>query len=139
MNKIITLISASILFLIGGFCMFSYLLNIDKSGPRIVTTESPITIAGVLMRTSTKTIMRDAGTLGKRYKSVKDRNIVKHNAEPRGFAAVSRNFSSGGDSWDYIMGDVVSSTKDQPEELTTYTIPTGTYAVFRIAPRAKFL
>lgn len=115
------------------------LLKIDKSEPEIVTLKSAIKMTGVSINTSMKTIFKDAATLGKRYKSVKERNIVRHKTSPWAFVAISKNFTNGGENWEYLMGDVVDSFIDQPEELTDFEIPAGTYAVFKISPRFSFL
>ena len=119
--------------------MFFGLLNIDKSDPDLVVLKSPVKMAGVSINTSMKTIFKDAATLGKQYKSVKDRNIVKHKTVPWAFVAISKNFTNQGNNWDYLMGDVVDSFDSQPDELVCFEIPARTYAVFKISPRFSFL
>jgi len=119
--------------------MFFGLLNIDKSDPEIVTLKSSIKMIGVSINTSMDTIFKDAAALGRKYKSIKDRNIIKHKTSPWAFVAISKDFTNNGDNWEYLMGDVVDSFDGQPEELTEFEIPAKTYAVFKISPRFSFL
>lgn len=133
------IISIIIIVLIGGLVMFFGLLNIDKSEPKIITLNSSIKMVGILTNTSMDTIFKDAETLGKKYKSVKDQNIIKHKTNPWAFVAISKNFTNQGNNWEYLMGDVVDSFNDQSKELISFEIPAGTYAVFKISPRFSFL
>ena len=77
-------------------------------------------------------------SLGQKYKEIKESNRVKNKKDPWAFVAISRNFSDD-ESWEYLMGDVVSSFDGSAQELTKCEIPAQTYAVFKIRPRFSFL
>lgn len=119
--------------------MFFGLLRIDKSAPEIVVLKSPIKMVGVSMNTSMNTIFKDAVILGKKYKSIKNQNIIRHKTNPWIFVAISKNFTNQGNNWEYLMGDVVDSFDDQSKELINLEIPAKTYAVFKISPKFNFL
>lgn len=109
-----------------------------KSEPRIVKLESAIKMAGVSMRTGKETIYKDAVLLGKEYQRVKEQNLIQGQKEPRAFVAISKDYSNDNSSWEYLMGDVVTSFDSVPEGLTAFEIPAKTYAVFTIQPKFKF-
>ena len=119
--------------------MFFGLLKIDKSEPQIVTLAASIKMIGVSMRTGLKTIYKDAARLGKKYKSIKDQDVIKNIKEPRAFVAVSKDFRDDNTTWEYLMGDVVASFDYVPEGLIAFEIPAKTYAVFTIRARFRFL
>ena len=112
---------------------------VDKSEPKIVKLESPIKMVGVSMRTSIKTIYKDAVLLGKEYQQVKEQNLIQNKKEPWAFVAISKDFSNDNSSWEYLMGDVVTSFGSVPKGLIAFEIPVKTYAVFTIHPKFKFL
>jgi len=122
--------SAILLFesLIGG---------IERVEPRIVTLGEPIKMIGVSTRTGMKTIFKDAARLGQEYKKIKDANLIKDKKEPWGFVAVSKDFQ-GEESWEYLMGDVVTCLDFVPEGCKSFEIPAMTYAVFPIRPKSKY-
>jgi len=115
--------------------MLYSLLNVKREAPEIVTLPEPIKMAGVEMRTGAKSIFNDSQTLGKRYQQIKAQGLVRHKKQPWGFVAISKAFGSDG-SWDYLMGDVVTTFDDLPEGLVHYEIPARAYAKFRLQPRA---
>jgi AraC family transcriptional regulator len=119
--------------------MFLGLARIDKSEPRIVKVETPIKMIGVSMKTTMKSIYKDAGTLGKEYQKVKERILVQNKKVPWAFVVISKDFSDDKSSWEYLMGDVVTTFDDIPKNLISFEIPVGTYAVFSIRPRFSFL
>lgn len=119
--------------------VFMCLKLVDRAEPKIVKLDSPIKMVGVSKRTGAKTIYKDAVLLGKAYQKIKAQNIIRNKKEPRAFVAVSKDFSNDNSSWDYLMGDVVTSFSNVPEGLTTFDIPSGTYAVFTIRPKFRFL
>lgn len=119
--------------------MFFNLIKIDRSEPQIVTLNSTIKMVGVSQNTSLKTIFKDAGVLGKKYRDIKEKDIVINKKQPWAFVAVSKNFTNNGNNWEYLMGDVVTSFDKQPADLIKFEIPAKTYAVFKISPRFSFL
>jgi AraC family transcriptional regulator len=119
--------------------MFFHPVEIDKSEPRIIDLDTPIRMIGVSIRTGMKTIYKDAVTLGKQYRKIKDQNLVQNKKEPWAFVAVSRDYSEDNSKWEYLMGDVVTSFDNAPGGLIAFEIPAHTYAVFTIRPRFRFL
>lgn len=109
----------------------------DRSEPRIVTLDAPVMMAGVSARTGIDTIFRDVPALGKKYKKIKQ--SIMDRKKPWAFVAISKNFSSDTRQWDYLMGDVVTSFDSVPNDLETFSIPSGTYAVFTVRPVFTFL
>ncbi|HSB01623.1 MAG TPA: GyrI-like domain-containing protein [Anaerolineales bacterium] len=123
--------------LAGAILLFDMLVGaIEKPQPKIVTLNEPIKMIGVSMRTGMKTIFKDAPKLGQEYKKVKDANLIKNKKEPWGFVAISRDFQ-GTESWEYLMGDVVTCLDVVPEGLKSFEIPPMTCAVFPICPKSK--
>jgi predicted transcriptional regulator YdeE len=110
---------------------------IEKAEPTIVTLSEPIKMVGIATRTGMKTIFKDAARLGQEYKKIKDANLIRNKKEPWGFVAVSKDFQ-GMESWEYLMGDVVTCLDFVPEGLQSFEIPPLTYAVFPIRPKSKF-
>ncbi len=115
------------------------LLNIDKSEPQIVTLAANIKMIGVSMRTGLKTIYKDAALLGKKYRGIKDQDLIKNKKEPWAFVAVSRDFRDDNTTWEYLMGDVVTTFDHVPEGLAAFEIPAKKYAVFTIRVKFRFL
>lgn len=110
---------------------------IEKREPQIVSLSEPIKMIGVSTRTGMKTIFKDAARLGQEYKRIKDANVIRNKKEPWGFVAISKDFQ-GQESWEYLMGDVVTTFDLVPEGLQCFEIPPLTYAVFSIRPKSKF-
>jgi predicted transcriptional regulator YdeE len=119
--------------------MYFGLIKIDKSEPKIIKLETPIKMIGVSMKTSMNTIYKDAAILGKEYEKIKNQNLVQNKKTPWAFVAVSKNFSNDNNSWEYLMGDVVTSFDNVPKGLIAFEIPARTYAVFTIRPKFSFL
>jgi AraC family transcriptional regulator len=119
--------------------MFFGLINVDKSEPRIIKLDAPIKMIGVSMRTGLKTIYKDAPVLGKEYQKITDQGLIKNKNTPWAFVAISKDFSSDNKSWEYLMGDVVTTLDDAPKGLIAFEIPAKTFAVFAIRPRFGFL
>ena len=138
MKKVILIIFIIILIIIiGGTIMLFGLLKIDKSEPKIIQLNSPIKMIGVSIRTGMKTIYKDAVVLGKEYQKIKD--SIQNKKEPWAFVAISKDISSDNSSWEYLMGDVVTTFDKVPQSLATFEIPAKTYAVFTIRPKLSFL
>ena len=115
------------------------LLKVDKSEPKIVRLDAPIKMIGVSMRTSLKTIYKDAVTLGKEYRKIKKQNLVQNKRIPWAFVAISKDFSDDNSSWEYLIGDVVTTFDNIPKGLKAFEIPVKTYAIFTIRPKFNFL
>jgi AraC family transcriptional regulator len=127
------------LFSQGDIPMFFGLISVDKSEPRIVALEAPIKMVGVSMRTGMKTIYKDAPVLGKKYRKITEQGLIKNKKLPRTFVAISKNFSSDNRSWEYLMGDVVTTFDEAPKNLIAFEIPAKTFAVFSMRSRFRFL
>jgi predicted transcriptional regulator YdeE len=137
MKIIIILILA--LILIGGLVM-SFLLNkICDTEPEIVTLRESIKFVGLSVKTDDKKIYKDAAQLGKNYSQFKKNHDIPNLRDPWAFVAYSRDFDEETRSWEYIMGDVVTSLDSVPEGLKGYEIESGKYAIFTIKPKFNFL
>jgi predicted transcriptional regulator YdeE len=141
MRKIIIIILVIIaaLLILGGVIM-SFLLNkIDNMEPEIVPLQEPIKFAGMSVNTDVKKIYRDAAKLGKDYVQFKETNNIPNLKDPWAFVAYSRDFDEKTRSWEYLMGDVVTSLDSVPQGLKGYEIPAGEYAIFKIKAKFKLL
>lgn len=113
--------------------------KIEFPVPEIIRLEEPIKIVGLAIQTGTKTVYKDVPELGKKFHSLKKSKGLKHRKMPWGFAAVTKDFDQKQGTWTYIIGDVVTSLKDQPAEFVTFEIPAGTYAVFTVRPKNRLV
>ncbi|MBN2102676.1 GyrI-like domain-containing protein [bacterium] len=114
--------------------------KINHAEPKIVTLESPIFFIGLGVKTDMKKIYKDASRLGKTYASFKKNHEIPNLKDPWSFVAYSRDFDESTRSWEYIMGDVVTSLNSVPEGLQGIEIPSGSsYAIFTIRARLPFL
>jgi predicted transcriptional regulator YdeE len=130
---IIICVTVAIIF----FAYFKLIGSFHQPIPRITTLERPLKVVGVSMRTTQKSISKDVIVLGKKYKKVKDSGVIKNQEIPWKFVAISKDFE-GSDSWEHLMGDVVTSFNDQSEKLVSFEIPSKKYAIFTIKPKSKF-
>ena len=117
--------------------MINSILGIQTT-PEIITLNSPIKMIGVSMPTSMKTIFSDAVTLGKRYETIKNQNIIPNQLIPWAFVAISKDIAEDG-TWVYLMGAVVTSMAQIPAGLEGFEIPPQTYVRFKIRPRLSSL
>lgn len=135
---IITIVSLVSLILIGGIIM-SFLLTKMEKQPKIVALENPIQFVGLSAKTDMKNIYKDAAKLGKQFTQFKQTHSIPNPKEPWSFVAYSKDFDEETKSWEYIMGDVVTSLDSIPEGLAGFEIPAGIYAVFPIRSKLTFL
>lgn len=133
---IIAIILATII-VVASILYFLFIGNFKKEVPKIVSLKEPIKMIGVSIRTTQKSIFKDAVTLGNEYKKIKDKGIIQNKKTPWQFVAISKDFK-GDESWEYLMGDVVTSSETVPSELKSFDIPPITYAVFTIKPKSRF-
>jgi predicted transcriptional regulator YdeE len=119
----------------GEIGMLDRLVNFRKEEPQLVTLTEPLRMMGVSTRTSVKTIVRDAGNLGQRYRKVKQAGLIQNKREPWAFVAISKGFCEDG-GWDYLMGDIVTDFDNVPSGLTCFEIPAKKYAKFGLHPSA---
>lgn len=106
--------------------------------PRIVDLERPITIIGISIDTTIKSIYRDVPALGKQFKELKEAHPIPNKKEPWAFAAVSRGYDPGTGAMTYMMGDVVTSAAAVPQGMMAFEIPAIKYAVFPVRPKSRF-
>ncbi|MBN1999656.1 effector binding domain-containing protein [candidate division KSB1 bacterium] len=116
-----------------------FLLSEREREPKIVTIQNSIKFVGLSIKTDVKSIYKDAGKLGKEYTHYKETNKIPNLKEPWAFVAYSKDFNEETKSWEYIMGDVVTSLDSIPAGLNGYDIPSGMYAIFTIRAKFKFL
>lgn len=133
---IIAIVVATI-FIVALILYFLLIGSFKKDEPKIVKLKDPINMIGVSIRTTQKTIFKDAVTLGNEYKKVKEQGIVINKKTPWQFVAISKDFI-GDESWEYLMGDVVTNLDSIPTDLKSFEIPPITYAVFTIKPKSRF-
>lgn len=110
-----------------------------QSEPRIIELENPIWIVGLSVDTNVRRVFRDIPALGRRFKRAKKRSPIPDLKEPWGFAAVSKGYDPKQKAWTYIMGDVVSTLDNVPEEFISFEIPAMTYAMITIRPKNRLL
>jgi predicted transcriptional regulator YdeE len=141
MKKIIIIILTIIasLLILGGVIMSFFLNKIDNIEPKILTLQEPIKLVGMSAKTDVKNIYKDASKLGKDYSQFKKTNNIPNLKDPWAFVAYSKDFDEKTRSWEYIMGDVVTSLDSVPEGLNGYEIPAGKYAIFTIKAKFKVL
>jgi AraC family transcriptional regulator len=139
MRKItmITAIVIAIIFIVALILYFLLIGYFKNDEHRIVALKDPIKMIGVSIRTTQKTIFKDAVTLGNEYKKVKEQGIILNKKTPWQFVAISKDFI-GDESWEYLMGDVVTNLDSIPTNLKSFEIPQITYAVFTIKPKSRF-
>jgi len=107
--------------------------------PEILTLDQPVRFVGLSVKTDMKRIYRDASGLGRKYARIKKTCSIPALKTPWAFVAYSRDFDESAGSWEYIMGDVVTGFDALPEGLKGYEIPAGTWAVFTVRPRFRFM
>ena len=114
------------------------LLVNDLTGyePRIIDLDRPITIIGMSVDTTLKSIYRDVPKLGRQFKELKEAHPIPNKKEPWGFAAVSRGYDKTTGAMTYVMGDMVTSAASVPEGMLAFEIPTIKYAVFPVRPKS---
>ncbi len=115
-------------FLIGPFV---------KPDPKLVALGDPVKMIGISTRTSMKTVFSDVPRLGKEYQALKEKNAIPNKKDPWAFVAISKDFRDDG-SWEYLMGDVVTTLDSIPAGLKSFEIPKQRYAVFSIHPKSRF-
>jgi predicted transcriptional regulator YdeE len=114
-----------------------FLNDLTGYEPRIVDLEKPITIIGMSVDTTLKSIYRDVPRLGKQFKELKEAQPIPNTKEPWAFAAVSRGYDPATGAMTYMMGDVVTSAAEVPEGMSAFEIPAITYAIFPVRPKNK--
>ncbi len=126
--SLLVVVGALAYFLIGPFV---------KPEPKFATLSEPIRMIGVSTRTNMKTVFSDVPKLGKEYQTLKENNTIPNKKDPWAFVAVSKDFRGDG-SWEYLMGDAVTTLDTVPLGLQSFEIPRQRYAVFSIRPRSRF-
>jgi len=136
---IITTIVILSLVIFGRLAMFFLFGKIENVEPKIVTLKEPIKFVGLSIKTSTKKIYKDVPKLGKEFNRIKELRKISNKKEPWAFVAVSKDYNKNTATFDYIIGDVVTSFDSIPDGLQPYEIPAITYAVFPIRPKNRFV
>jgi AraC family transcriptional regulator len=130
------IVIASLLVILG---VLAYVLigPFERPEQRFVTLQEPIKMIGISTRTTMKSVYNDVPKLGKEYLALKERNVIPNKKDPWAFVAVSKDFREDG-SWEYLMGDVVTTLDSIPPGLLSFEIPVNTYAVFPIRPKSRY-
>ena len=116
------------------------LCSIEKSEPEIVNLDEPIHFIGLSIKTSDRSIRKDILKSGRRFNELKRRNAIPYAERPRVFIAVTKDYDPKTGEMEYCMGDVVTQISEKiPDGLYHYQVPAGTYAVFTVRPKARFL
>jgi predicted transcriptional regulator YdeE len=105
--------------------------------PRMESLDEPLTVAGMGIQTSDRTIARDAAALGRHLAKLKE--SIRNRAEPWRFVAASRDYEQATRSFFYFTGYVVRDRQAPPAGLSLLTVRPGGYAVFTIRPVLGFL
>jgi predicted transcriptional regulator YdeE len=106
--------------------------------PTIVILGEPITATGLFVRTGMKSVFSDVTKILKKYMSYKDKYGIPNQKEPWEYVSLSTNFN-GTQTWDYFTGHAVTNIENVPEIFIPFEIPSGTYAIFPIRPKYKFM
>jgi predicted transcriptional regulator YdeE len=109
-----------------------------KENPRIITMSEPIRAAGLITRTSMKTVFKDLPVVYRQYMGYTDQYEVPEKKIPWEYVSLSKNFAED-KTWDYCTGHVVTGTGEIPEVFTAFEVPAGKYAVFPIKSRFRFM
>lgn len=121
--------------------MFMRYFRIGKNNslePEIVTLSEPIKAIGLSVKTDMKNVFKDVSKILKKYMSYKDKCGIPDQKEPWEYVSLSKNFNEN-QTWDYFTGHVVTSFDSVPEAFVPFEIPVGTYAVFPVRPRNRFM
>lgn len=110
----------------------------DKTEPEIIAIDKPMTAAGLVMTTGMKTIFKDVAKILRKYMDCKSKYGLPHQKEPWEYVSLSKNFM-GDHTWDYYTGHVVARADHLPEVFQAFEVPAGSYAVFHVRPKFKFL
>jgi AraC family transcriptional regulator len=121
--------------------MFSFFKRKEQpdQGSRIVELKKTIKIVGLSIQTDSKNVYKQVPELGQRFHKLKNEKGIPHPIKPWGFAAVSKDFDKDAGTWNYIIGDMVSSFEGVPEDFETFEIPAIKYTVFTIRPKNQYL
>lgn len=106
--------------------------------PAIVLLSEPIKAVGLSVKTSMKSIFGDVTRILKTYMSYKDKYGIPNQKNPWEYVSLSQNFNEM-QTWDYFTGHVVTDIDKIPEVFISFEIPAGTYAIFPIRPKFKFM
>ena len=119
--------------------MLRFLLGPVGAEPSVTTLREPIQAVGLSTRTTARTVFRDVPRLLARYLERKKQHGIPDLREPWAFLAMSDRFDAATMSWDYTAGDAVTRHDAVPEGMVSFEMPAGTYAVFPVRPRLRFL
>lgn len=78
---IITII-VFLIFIVPLILYYSLIGPFKKTEPEIVTLKEPVKMIDVSIRTTPKTIFKDAVTLGNEYKKIKEQGIIPDRKKP---------------------------------------------------------
>ncbi len=106
--------------------------------PSIITLSEPLKATGLFIKTGMKSIFSDSAQILKKYIGYKNKYGIPNLKEPWEYVSLSKNFIEN-KYWEYYTGHIVTSSANVPETFISFEVPAGTYAVFPIRPRFKFM
>lgn len=104
--------------------------------PQIVELQNEIWAVGLSARINMKNIYQELSNVYKAFTKIK--HLIQQKKTPWEYVSLSKNMDEN-QSWDYYTGYVVNSLVGQDDSLHKFSIPRGTYAVFPIRCKFKFL
>lgn len=104
--------------------------------PRIVKVQDGIKCAGLMIRTTRKTVYKDLPEIYASYMLMKENGSVKYIKEPWEYISLSMNFDDS-QAWDYYTGYVVEKFDPDTNQLVNFKVPQGDYAVFELRCKRK--
>ncbi|MDR1680114.1 MAG: GyrI-like domain-containing protein [Prevotellaceae bacterium] len=99
---------------------------------RVLILKNPIHVVGVSMTTTNKTFLEDDKVLWEKFKKMDAQNLVQNKVGLLSFVSVRKNPVPGSDSWEYIIGNKVTSHDEVPKGLHWVDIPATTYISFHV-------
>ncbi len=124
------------LVVVAGALAYILIGPFEQPEPKFITLNEPIRMIGISTRTGMKTVFSDVPRLGKEYQALKEMNTIPNKKSPWAFVAISKDFREDG-SWEYLMGDVVTTLDSVPPGLKSFEIPRQRFAVFPIRPKSR--
>ncbi len=91
------------------------------------------TVVGITARTSNAEEMAGGGAIGKLWARMRDEDLLNRipNRLDSRVVVLYTDYESDKDGpYTYVLGAKVSSAKDVPAGMMSYTVPSGTYAMF---------
>lgn len=113
--------------------------GMGKTEPVIITLSEPFKATGLVVKTDMKNVFGDVGKILRAYMDYKNKYGIPNQKEPWEYVSLSKNFT-GNQTWEYYTGHVVTDIgNDVPGVFISFEAPAGTYAVFPIKSKFRFM